>query len=190
MVAGFTAGVAFPSSFTHLLSGPIRQLAGIVRDSKAHSVAYIFWTILSHNLWVALTLVVFGVVFGLWPAFTMWTNGLLTGFVVRLGADERHVAVWKMVVFGILPHGIFELPAFVLAAAIGMANGYAFARILFGQFTTTREGSSRRSLILKALLRTARGFAWTLGMLLIAAVIETFVTPHLLSFGLHRAIGA
>jgi len=195
LVGGFLAGALFPSSFTDVLRGPIRQLALIVHDTKMHhSTWYIFWTILSHNVWVAVTLLVLGFAFGLWPAWAMWTNGLLTGFVVSLGAQEQHVAIWKMVVFGILPHGIFELSAFVMAAGIGMSNGYAVARTILPRLGFASRASSQGPQnssprhMQVALVRTARGFLWTLGMLVVAAGIEAFITPHLLLWGLHHAI--
>jgi len=64
-------------------------------------------------------MLIFGVVAGISPLITLGLNGALVGMLLALSAGNDPLLLLQIVVFGILPHGIFELFAFFLCAAIG-----------------------------------------------------------------------
>lgn len=62
---------------------------------------------------------VFGMVFGIYSLFGAIANGYLLGFVGSISVAENGFSVlWK-----ILPHGIFELPAIFLSLGLGLKLG-------------------------------------------------------------------
>ena len=56
--------------------------------------------------------IILGPILGIFPLFSIFVNGGLLGFLAR----KEGLAVFLYV----LPHGIFEIPAFLLSAAIGL----------------------------------------------------------------------
>ncbi len=74
---------------------------------------------------------------------------------------------------GLLPHGIFELPALILGEAAALSFGAVVILALFKK--------ERRNLIPPSLKRNLRYLMIALALLLPAAIIETYVTPLLLT---------
>ncbi|MFW6317664.1 MAG: stage II sporulation protein M, partial [Halorubrum sp.] len=106
---------------------------------------------------------------GLFTALVMVLNGVLVGNLAlsmagSVGAD--------FVLVGLLPHGVFELPALFVAAGVGFRLVHRFGQRVLG---------SRDAFVTKAYLsRTAVlvGFAWLL--LVVAAFVEAYLTTALL----------
>ena len=99
------------------------------------------------------------------------------GFFISVGSYQAHIPSWKIILLGIAPHGILELPAFVWAAAIGIANGFAVIRWI--QVVLQRNPkqavtvAERREVspITSALNRTLRSMPYIACLLLFAAII-------------------
>jgi len=83
----------------------------------------------------------------------------------------------KLALFGVLPHGIFEITALILSSAA----------VLYGAvlLVTPRPQISLGEVVLNAIADWARIFIGLgVPLLVIAAIVETWVTPVLLlSFG-------
>jgi stage II sporulation protein M len=95
--------------------------------------------------------------------------GALLGMFQLLGYSPVTLAV-----YGLLPHGIFEIPALILASA-------AMLRIGVG-LVTPQVGRSMGEVVLELLADWAKiAVGLAVPMLLIAALIETYVTPVLLA---------
>ena len=71
-----------------------------------------FITIFLNNSFKCFLNILLGPAFGIFPLFSIFINGGLLGFLAR---EEGSV-----VFLYVLPHGIFEIPAFLLSAAIGL----------------------------------------------------------------------
>ena len=71
-----------------------------------------------------------------------------------------------------LPHGIFELPAFIMGEAAALSFGAMAVLVLFKK--------KRRDLLLPNLKQNLRYLMVALALLVPAAIIETYVTPLLL----------
>jgi len=98
---------------------------------------------------------------------------LMNGFI--LGVMSFEVVKYKGLLFlvlGVLPHGIFEIFAATLSTALGIRLGIAVYRRL-------RKRSFEVWHTLKLCLKTY--FSWVMPLLALSAVIETCVTPLLLS---------
>ncbi len=109
------------------------------------------------------------------PAFSILSNSMLIGAVLGIGTASGVVPVVKMVALGLMPHGIFELPALFLS----MAMGLYLCRLM----TFKILGKAREEKILENLNALAKIFVLTVVPLLAAAAaIECFVTPNLMSW--------
>jgi len=72
------------------------------------------------------------------------------------------------------PHGIFEIPALVFASAAGLRLGLSAMRALKSKFTHTQFSMALD------LTKSFRLFLVAIILLLIAAVVETYLTPYIL----------
>ena len=97
-------------------------------------------------------------------------NGWLLGFISVMVSQEKSVG---FVLAGLLPHGIFELPALILGEAAALSFGAVVILALFKK--------ERRSLLLPSLKQNLKYLMIALALLLPAAIIETYVTPLLLT---------
>ncbi|MFZ5910646.1 MAG: stage II sporulation protein M [Chloroflexota bacterium] len=94
--------------------------------------------------------------------------GVVLGFFQLMGYSALVVGV-----LGLAPHGIFELPALMLASAAMLRIGVVLV--------TPQTGRSLGEVLLEALADWAKvAFGLVLPLLLVAAIIETYVTPSIL----------
>ena len=113
--------------------------------------------IFNNNLRSSFIVMVAGIFFGIFPVFTALANGYVLGFVA-----EKSVAVEGLdVLLRLFPHGIFELPAIILALALGVRLGtFWFAEEKKKEFIRRLENSLRVFIFI------------ILPLLVIAAIIE------------------
>lgn len=113
-----------------------------------------------------------GVLAGFSPLATLFLNGYILG-IVAASCSAAGGSVPAMILLGILPHGLFELSAFFLCAALGLKLGYhCIASPLPDK---TRLQSFRY--IWKEIVTV---IPLVVTLLLCAAFVEIYVTPHLL----------
>jgi uncharacterized membrane protein SpoIIM required for sporulation len=157
----------------------IRQLVEVDFESyyssePASSFAARVWT---NNAWVAALSLVFGGLLGLPVLYVMWQNVLNVGVTGGLMASAGRLDLF----FGlILPHGLLELTAVFVAAAAGLRLGW----------TIVDPGRRRRGDALAEEGRTT--FTLAIGLfftLLVAGIIEAFVTPSGLPTSARIGIG-
>ncbi len=134
-------------------------------------------TIFVNNIRVSLVAFAGGIAAGLGTAFVLVTNGMLLGTVTGLafGAGNGLVLVEL-----ISPHGVLELSCIAVCAAAGLRLGWA----------PLRPGRRRR---VDALVAEARPavlmLLGTLPWLVLAGIVEGFITPAGLGLGPALVIG-
>jgi stage II sporulation protein M len=112
--------------------------------------------------------ILLGVLLGIPPVIFLATNGLVVGVVAYQIAAERGLG---FVLAGLAPHGVVELPALLVATALGLGMGVEVSRWL----------RRRPSRVRRRLGRSVRIYLfWVAPALAVAAVIEVLVTPLLL----------
>jgi stage II sporulation protein M len=77
----------------------------------------IFVKLFFNNLEACLLLFLGGASFGILTIFIMSLNGILIGAIMEI-VSKDHPLIF--VAAAILPHGIFEIPAFILSGALGI----------------------------------------------------------------------
>jgi len=148
----FLVGFAFPIFFREQILELIAKLTDLLVGKSLLSSIFIIFL---NNLRASLLAMIFGILVGIVPLAITVVNGYLLGFVSRGVVEEEGVFIlWKL-----LPHGIFELPAVLFSVGLGLKIGAS----LFSRKRKTKE-EFKESL---------RFFIFVvLPLLLIAAVIE------------------
>lgn len=173
-VCGWVVGELFPDALLQVLRPSLERLKTIADQAQAkNSGVYTSSLILGNNLRACVTMLLLGVFACIPTGVTLLLNGLMVG--VMIGSTHEHAV--GLVVFGILPHGVFEISAIFIAAAFGMKLG----RVVL---VPLREMTRWQSL--KYVGREIRSVSWfVLLLLVVAASVEGMVTPVLL----HTFIG-
>jgi uncharacterized membrane protein SpoIIM required for sporulation len=121
--------------------------------------------IMTNNISVAFAAFAFGITAGIGTAWMMLLNGLMMGVIgVACWREGMSLSLWSFVA----GHGVLELPAIFIAggAGLGIAKGLLFPGVL-----------PRKESLVQAGARSVRLVLGTIPMLLIAGVVEGFVSP-------------
>jgi stage II sporulation protein M len=146
-------------------TGALEQLAQIIATlPPLLSVLFIF----IKNLMSLVLSFVFSPLLCLVPLFTLVVNGWLLG-VVSVGVIQQKSLVYLLA--GTLPHGIFEIPAFIMAEAVSLAFGVSLLTALIKR---------DKKPIITPLKTNIKYMAIAVALLVPAAFIEILVTPLLL----------
>jgi stage II sporulation protein M len=116
-----------------------------------------------------------GIILGILPFLMVTVNGFILGYVILYvaNASERFGESIVFLLTGLIPHAIFELPAFLLAAVLGLSLGLDW----LGQ-----EARGQRLLTLKrTFLGSVKYFALVVVLLAAAALIEVFISGQLVN---------
>lgn len=176
---GGLLGVVFSGQLQHILLPFISAIRHIAVTIKREPLWEEALTIFAHNLVTSLIMMAGGLLLGIIPMASVTLNGALIGYVLVILARSTHVNPFLLFAAGILPHGIFEVSAYLLASGFGMEVGVTVLRSIF-----RRPGIKEQW---QALGRDAGKIVlWVTLLLFVAAWIETGVTPHLLALAVGR----
>jgi len=137
--------------------------------------SYTFTSILINNLKVILANIFGGFLFGLPTLINIIYNGFMIGFQVKglffIGADLKYILITM------LPHGIFEIPAMLIAAVAGFKIPYEITLYLLDkkEKPITEED-------IKEFLKLA---GISIVLIVIAAFVEVYITPEIANYLLH-----
>ena len=161
---GIIVGVVMPANF-----GPIQELVGGLSELGGllqPSTFLMFIVILLKNLLALLLSFILSPFFFLVPIISLFLNGWIIGLVSLYVVQEYSLAY---LIAGILPHGIFEIPAFIMAHAAAFNFGLALIQALF---IKAKRGQLRVRIMI-----SVKYMAIACMLLVPAAIVETFVTP-------------
>jgi stage II sporulation protein M len=158
-VVAFLAGMLAPPSVRQGLTDAFRIATEPYTDQSG-GVVFLF--ILLNNVIATILMLLLGMVFGVLPVVGVVSNGLLLGVLWRQAAK---IAGYGQAALSILPHGIFEIPALLLAASYGLWLGMAAIQRARGLRDRDIRGQVKHAL--------RRDAEIILPLLVIAAVIET-----------------
>jgi len=127
----------------------------------------IFTIVFLNNSVKSLASMLLGVFFGIAPMIFVIFNGILLGIVFDV--FSRDLGVWKVTAM-LVPHGIIEIPAVLIACSYGLRLGLIMMRKLRGNRVDLR-GEFMKAL--KVYIK------YVVPLLLLAAFVETYVTPIL-----------
>ncbi len=115
-----------------------------------------------------------GIILGIAPIAIVVVNGFLLGFIIislLTITDGNIFNSASFIIGGIAPHGIFELPALMLAAAFGIKLGI--------EWIGESARGSRLRILGKNIIANFKIFVFIAAVLFLAAVIEVFVSGRI-----------
>jgi len=165
------ATIATEEAITQLVE---HDFADYYSENPAASFAGRVWI---NNAWVSLQAIAYSVLLGLPIPYILWQNAANVGISGGLMASRDKLDIF----FGLItPHGLLELTAVFLAAAVGMRLGW----------TVIAPGPRRRVEVLaeqgRAVMAVALGL---IVVLFVSGLIEAFVTPSGLPTAARVGIG-
>lgn len=163
VVLSYIAGRLFPEIPATILTyfNEVVADSGIVRDDGSFSAPALF----GNNLRAMVLSTLYGFIPFLYlPALSMGVNAILLGMVASSVNGQ-----WLLLAAGILPHGIFELPALCLSLAAGLCLCQNINR-----YIRKNEKGIMKPLLLNILRVTG---LVVIPLLVVAAIMESYVTP-------------
>lgn len=163
VVLSYIAGRLFPEISATILTyfNEVVADSGIVRDDGSFSALALF----GNNLRAMVLSTLYGFIPFLYlPALSMGVNAILLGMVASSVNGQ-----WLLLAAGILPHGIFELPALCLSLAAGLCLCQNINR-----YIRKNEKGIMKPLLLNILRVTG---LVVIPLLVVAAIMESYVTP-------------
>lgn len=180
-VLGFMLTTTRPEFMHHLL-GPGMVATIERREMWTHSIVAIkplaSSAIMTNNMSVAFLTFAAGITAGLGTIYMMAMNGLLFGVIATAcWLAGMSTSLWSFVA----PHGVLELPAIFIAGGAGLM----LARALLFPGTL-----SRRDSLAVTGVQAVKLVVGTIPLLVIAGVIEGFISPSNLPAALKFALAA
>lgn len=128
-------------------------------SSERLSPPEIFVLIFLNNSIKSFLAMLLGVFFGVIPVLFVFLNGLIIGFFAKFVGSEIGIVNFVLL---LLPHGVLEIPAVILACSYGFWLGVEFVR----------DRKNLKKHVSRAIFDFAR---FVLPTLLVAAFIETLL---------------
>jgi stage II sporulation protein M len=165
---GMAFGLATPDNVSDVFAedlAVIEQLAELLGPFEISTAFFIFLK----NASALLFSFIFSPLLCLVPVLALTINGWLLSFVSATIIKQESVG---LLLAGLLPHGILEIPALIIGEAAALSFGTMAIIAL-----VSRE---RRGRLFPNLKQNIRYMALAFALLLPAAIIETYITPLLL----------
>ncbi|MEC4569219.1 stage II sporulation protein M [Paenibacillus sp. CMAA1739] len=178
--ASIVVGWLSTGTIQSILAQQVEGLGGVAqRLQNSEHPQWSFFVFIFFNNAIKCVLVIFaGALFGIVPFIFLIVNGMVLGFVVHLQADMGR-SMYEIVVKGLLPHGVIELPILIIACAFGLKFGTNIISTIGASIGMKRKGNGPSW---KDFLRqTLTVSIWSVIFLFIAAAIESGITYRLLS---------
>jgi stage II sporulation protein M len=164
LVMGVVVTVLDPSVGENFLSLFKDAIVGAILGEPA---PLLFVWLFLNNLQACLLLFLGGATFGVLSLFILSMNGLIIGSIIELIREQQGPV---FVLAAILPHGIFEIPSFILSGALGVL----LAKSLYDEWTGTGDAA------VAAAHYGLKFVMYVLPLVLLAAFVEAFITPQII----------
>ncbi|MFD0694252.1 stage II sporulation protein M [Paenibacillus sp. GCM10027628] len=170
----FYLGWANSDQFSNFLHNQMQGLKSLSQSlsSKDNPQLWFFVIIFLNNAVKSVVIIFLGLIFGILPLFMLIANGMILGYVLSLQTHENTVAI---VLKGILPHGIIEIPVILIACAYGLKLGMLVSKAILQLFVPIQSRTARAELT--RVLRITKPLTVSIVVLLLfAAIIESTLT--------------
>jgi len=121
-----------------------------------------------NNLEASVILFLGGATFGVLTLIVLSTNGIIIGMVIEVLREQQGLLY---ILAGVIPHGIFEIPAFVISGGLGLLLAEELLREARGKGDAAEKAKDYSIVFLKAVIP----------LLAIAAFVEGFITPEIIN---------
>lgn len=161
ITVGWIGAAQNPSVGEDLLKLFEKEIAGQIGTNDPVDMAFKLFV---NNLQACILLFLGGASFGILTIFIMSLNGIVIGAIMEMVRKDH---TFLYVAAALLPHGIFEIPAFIISGALGIL----LAQSLIAEWYGTGDSAT-----------DAREYArifilYILPLVAVAACVEAFITP-------------
>ena len=138
-----------------------KEVAGQMDGDNPYDM---FVKLFANNLEACILLFLGGASFGILTIFIMSLNGIVIGAIMEI-VSKDHTPLF--VAAALLPHGIFEIPAFIISGALGILLAQSLIAEWYGSGDTSVAAQAYAKMFL----------IWVLPLVATAACVEAFITP-------------
>jgi len=167
LILGIIAGLE-----TTTLTSETQQLIEPLREIAKQYMPYTIKTvmlILAKNIVAVIVMWLSGTLLTIPTIASLALNGYIIGIAITLTGNPAKALI------AILPHGVIELPAVIIAGACGLRIGVEAARKIASIITHGKASMK------KAFKETIKPMTVSITLLIPAAIIEVYVTPTLIA---------
>ena len=163
---GWTTSVANPTIGEKVLTVFKDQVAQEVLDQNPAVLAV---KLFLNNLEVCILLFVGGASLGIVTLFILSLNGIAIGIIMELVSRTRSI---PFMLAAILPHGIFEIPSFLISSGLGII----LAQTLLNEWNNEPDADSAAVMLDLAV----KFLIIVVPLVAVAACVEAFITPQII----------
>jgi stage II sporulation protein M len=168
-IGSILAGYFIANNYNEETQELLNKMKEMFLPAKEYSQLQIFMFIFENNITVLSISLLFSVVAGISSLLSIIANGIILGVFSVIIAESIST---EYLIAGILPHGIFEIPALIMTSSIGLRIGMVSILKLFG----------RKASFVREITGGFRFYVFIIvPLIFIAALTEAFVTPIILS---------
>lgn len=150
-------GFIFPYFFKEQI---IKLITDLLKQTENLSTLELISFIIANNMKSAFFGMIFGIFFGIVSLVVAVVNGYVLGFVAKESVSIGGFSI----LFRLIPHGIFEIPAVIISLALGLK---------LGMFLFVYKGKDKSKEFLKWLGDSVRVFVFVIiPLLVVAGIIE------------------
>ena len=157
--ASFLAGTMAPPTIRQQMTEVFQVVVGNYRGLAG---GMLFFNILVQNVMATIFVILSGVIVGIIPTFAISSNAFGLGVLYR---QTSEVSGYSKAALMVLPYGVFEIPALLIAASYGLWLGVMAVRRMRGKESTLLRFHIEHAF--------RRYFALVFPLLIVAAAIET-----------------
>jgi stage II sporulation protein M len=161
-----TAGILMPVGGMEQV---LEEMQAVIEMLEGLSPIALILVIFLNNAIKCLLVVFLGIILGVPPVIFVCYNAYTIGALVAALGPELG---YGTVIASLLPHGIIEIPVLVFCTALGISIGAEVWKYL-----TRQESQVKKQLRFSFKIY----FRWLILALFIAAIIEVFITPLIVS---------
>ncbi len=168
-VIGIVLGLTAPAILSDFLAGDVAALSELAETLGPFKITTAIFIFLK-NTSALLFSFIFSPLLCLLPILALTANGLILSFVSAAVVQKESIG---LLLAGLLPHGVLEIPALIMGEAAALSFGTLAITALIAR--------GKRERLKPNLKENLRYLLVACALLLPAAIIETYVTPLLMS---------
>lgn len=161
ITVGWVGSAQNPAIGEELMSLFEKEVAGQMDGTDPFDMCL---KLFANNLQACILLFLGGATFGILTIFIMSLNGIVIGAIMEL-VHKDHTPIF--VAAAIVPHGIFEIPAFIISGALGILLAQSLIAEWYGSGDSAVAAYAFARLFLTVVLP----------LVAVAASVEAFITP-------------
>ncbi|MCL6605781.1 MAG: stage II sporulation protein M [Paenibacillus sp.] len=170
VIAGWVGTVSLEKLLLEQIEG-LSEISNNLRESSNPMLSFFIFIFLNNSI-KGVLMIFLGSLLGIIPALFLLINGAVIGYLVHISTLQGE-DMFNLIVKGLLPHGIIEIPAIIIACAFGLHFG---GKVASRMFRPTR--GAEWPVFMR---QTLTASIWIVILLFIAAIIESTITFSLLS---------